>query len=116
MFFKSSFWHLKLTRFHNGERQISRNAGPDKHVNDIFQGRGSYDDGMAYLNDLALPTPPHYSIEFGEDLTHYINRIETFSNFYYDLLSDHLPVSEVSEGGTSMVSVNFNIKKQYLRK
>ena len=69
----------------------------------MYQGRGSHDDGQAYLNDLAIPSPPHFSIEFGEDLCHYINRIEAFGNFYYDLLCDTIPVSTTSEGGSSMV-------------
>ena len=73
----------------------------------MFQGRGSYDDGMAYLNDLALPVPPHFSIEFGEDLSHYINRVESFGNLYFDLLSDHLPINPSSEGGSSMVCILF---------
>ena len=74
----------------------------------MFQGRGAYDDGMAYLSDLALPSPPHFSMEFGEDLGHYINRIESFGNVYYDLLSDHIPISEMSEGGSSMVRIYFS--------
>ena len=72
-------------------------------VNGVLQGRGHEDEAEAYLHHLAMPEPPHFSIEFGEDFSVYMSRISGFENLYYDILSEQLPVQDKTDEGRSMV-------------